>query len=163
LFDMHAPTRASLERIYAVKLVFRILVAAAFVVAAVRADAQTIPGLVLILPASTADFTASSDHAAIGLDGAPIVAGYRASYHLLDAASNPVATPAFVVDLAKPAPVGGVIVIPNAFGSILPNTAYRMFVEAYGPGGVGVSPVSVPFGKAAPKIPAAPSQPRISQ
>jgi hypothetical protein len=142
---------------------FRILVAVALLLAAVRADAQTIPGLILILPTSTMDFTPSADHAATKLDGSAVVASYRVEYFLLDASGNiPAnATPAFSTNLGKPTPVANVIVVPNAFGAIVPDTAYRVKVVAVGPDGVGASPASVPFGKAVSKVPASPSAPTI--
>jgi hypothetical protein len=149
-----------------VKVMFRILVAAAFMLAAMRAEAQTIPGLVLILPTSVMDFQPSADHNETLLDGSAIVASYRVDYYLLDASGNvPVgAAPAFSTTLGKPTPTGGVIVVPNAFGAIVPDTAYRVRVVAIGPGGAGASPTSVPFGKTAPaKVPAAPPAPRIGQ
>lgn len=126
--------------------------------------AAQIPGLILITGSSTADFVASADHDAVNqLDGSQVVSGYRARYHLLDANNNPQPTPAFVTNLGKPVPgAGGVIVIPNAFGAIVPNTAYRLIVEAVGPGGVGVSQPSVPFGRATPVVPASPAIPRIT-
>jgi hypothetical protein len=149
-----------------VKVMFRILVAAAFMLAAMRAEAQTIPGLVLILPTSVMDFQPSADHDAVKLDGSPVLSNYRVDFYLLDASGNiPAAAPvAFSLNVGKPDPVSGVIVVPNAFGSLLGDTAYRVRVVAIGPGGAGASPTSVPFGKTAPaKVPAAPPAPRIGQ
>jgi hypothetical protein len=112
------------------------------------------------------DFAPSADHNATALDGSAVVASYRVDYFLLDASGNVPAgaAPAFSTTLGKPAPTGGVIVVPNAFSAIVPDTAYRARVVAIGPGGAGASPVSVPFGKTAPaRVPAAPPPPRIGQ
>jgi hypothetical protein len=144
----------------------RVLFAAALLVLlALPARAQTIPGLILILPTSTMDFQPSADHNATKLDGSAVVASYRVDYYLLDASGNiPAnAVPAFSTNLGKPTPVNNIIVVPNAFGAIVSDTAYRVKVVAVGPDGAGVSPASVPFGKSAAKVPAAPPAPRIGQ
>jgi hypothetical protein len=148
-----------------VKLLFRILVAAALVLAAVRADAQTIPGLVLILPTSIMDFVPSTDHDAVKLDGSPVLSNYRVDFYVLDASGNiPTnAAVAFSINVGKPAPVNNVIAVANAFGLLLADTAYRAKVVAVGPDGAGVSLASVPFGKTSPRVPAAPPAPRIGQ
>lgn len=126
--------------------------------------AAQIPGLILIQPTSVMDFQPSPDHNALALDGTAIVASYRVDYYLLDAsgAIPTGASPAFSTNLGKPTPVNGLIVVPNAFGSIVPNSAYRATAAAVGPGGAGTSGASVPFGKASTAVPGAPSAPRIT-
>lgn len=121
-----------------------------------------VPGIILLTPTASATFTASPDHALVDPLGVTIVTRYDAKYYLLDAAGNPLPTPAFVTNLGKPTPdAANVIAIPNAFSAILPNTAYRIVVDAVGPGGAASSNASDPFGRSQPAAPRPTSKPVI--
>jgi hypothetical protein len=113
------------------------------------AQAQTVvanPGAV--------EFNPSADHAALGLDGVPLVDHYALKM-FLEGATDPVQT----IDLGKPAPdqQTGKITCRNAAwfaaAAIVPNVRYVAKVAAVGPTGEGVSDSSNPFGRTGPPAP----------
>jgi hypothetical protein len=104
------------------------------------------------LDATTAEFAASADHSALSADGNPRVTSYR--LEIFPAGST---TPAFSLQLGKPAPDGqGLIRV--AFAPLLPaplvgGTIYQARVSAVGPGGASASDLSNAFATSAPCAP----------
>jgi len=108
----------------------------------------------------TVTFTASADHAATLPDGTAMVTRYEIR-HFLTGATSPVQ----VGNLAKPAPVSGVITasITGSLASLpfSPTQVYTAKIAAIGPTGEGVSAASNPF--IIVSSPAAPGTPTVSR
>jgi hypothetical protein len=119
-------------------LVLVTLILAMSVVLPVLATAQTVINPV------TVQFTPSADHAALAIDGNPMVAKYEMRIYT---EANPTVV-LTVTDIGKPTPVSNLITITNAvwFSALTPNTKYIARVAAVGPSGEGVSDPSNPFG-----------------
>ena len=99
---------------------------------------------------TTVVFTASADHATLGLDGQPLVTNYELRIYVQTPLGQ---TPAFVSDIGKPTPgAANVISVLNAawFTGLTPNVKYIARVVAIGPTGEGVSNDSNPFGNQGP-------------
>lgn len=111
---------------------------------------------------TTLEFRASTDHNATApVSGAAIVTRYEARYYPAASCNPtcPTTTPAFTLNLNKPAPVAGKIVVTNVFQGLTLNTLYKAVTVAVGPGGVSAnSNVSDPFGNETLAAPAPPSE-----
>jgi hypothetical protein len=111
------------------------------------------------------EFNASADHAAVTpVTGAAVLTRYEARYYLASSCTLgtgkdqcPATTPAFTLNLAKPAPVSGVINVTNVFQGLVLNQTYKAVVVAVGPGGASASVASNPFGNETVSPPAAPA------
>lgn len=104
------------------------------------------PGLVI--NPNTLQFTPSTDHNLIGLDGQPVVTRYDARAYL-EGASQPLQS----WDLGKPTPdPDGTIRIANHpwIVAAAMNVRLLMRVATIGPGGEGLSDPSNPFGNVGP-------------
>lgn len=115
---------------------------------ALLAPPQTPPVVVIQVGTSQLTFTASPDHAALGIDGNPLLQGYKVTYCVQSAPTNCLAA----VDLGKPTPnSANLISVTNAFSTLATNTVYLATVASYGPGGTGLpSASSNPFGEEGP-------------
>jgi len=111
-----------------------------------------------VTAASGVSFVPSADHGANNADGTPVVSNYEWRY-VPGAGCQPV--PA--VDIGKPAPVAGSILVkPLAgMGTLTANCNYTGVIVAVGPGGEGVSTPSDPFVRSVAKAPAAPGKPGV--
>ena len=100
---------------------------------------------------TTVEFTASTDHNALGLDGVtPIVTRYDLRI-FLEGATLPFST----ADLGKPTPGPANLISvtnPSWFISLGMNVRHFARVAAVGPTGEGVSEASNPFGRVGPPV-----------
>ena len=103
-------------------------------------------------------FDPSSDHGTLNADGTPKLSHYEWRY-LPGGGCQPIAA----VNVGKPAPVGGTILVqPLAgMGTLSENCTYTGVIVAVGPGGEGASTPSDPFVRSVPKAPAAPAKPAV--
>lgn len=126
----------------------------AFVLLPVTALAQT----VTVNP-SAVQFVASDDHDAVALDGSALVSRYDLRVYLQ--ATGITGTPLKTVNLGKPTPVSGSIVVTDSalFAGLAQNVVYVATVAAIGPDGAAESTPSNPFGfqTAGARIPRPPS------
>jgi hypothetical protein len=108
---------------------------------------------------SQVEFTASADHSAVDSFGTALVT----RYDLETVAMNALGVVIFTQSLAKPVPVSNTITagIGPTVAALTGGTVYQARVAAVGPGGVGRSTLSNPFGVATPKTPAATGIPAI--
>jgi hypothetical protein len=133
------------------------LLAVAFVLlVAWPVQAQT-----LVVNPTTVQFTPSADQDALGLDGLPKVARYELRH--LTQTGGAIAA---LVNLGKPAPTGGIIVIttallPSLFDGLARDVVFVSVVAAIGPSGEAVSDRSNPFGF--PGVPAPPGTPVVKK
>jgi hypothetical protein len=120
------------------------------------ASAQT---PVPVTPTSQVSFSPSPDHSVLDAFGTPVVT----RYDLETVSMNALGVVIFTQQLAKPAPVNGTITasVGATVAALTVGTIYQARVAAVGPGGVGRSALSNPFGVAAPRTPAAPGIPTI--
>jgi hypothetical protein len=133
------------------------LLTAALVLAAATVTAQT-PTPVTATSAVT--FTASADHGTVDAFGNVIVT----RYDLETSAMNSLGVIFFTQQLAKPTPDATNTIrvgISSTVAALTGGTVYQARVAAVGPGGVGRSTLSNPFGVATPKTPAATGIPAI--
>lgn len=134
------------------------LLTVALVFVATVAAAQTVTP---VTSASVVEFTPSVDHSVVD----PISGVAKLErYDLETVAQNALGAVVFTQGLAKPAPVNNVITanIGATVAAITGGTVYQARVAAVGPGGVGRSALSNPFGKAAAQeAPAATGIPTI--
>jgi hypothetical protein len=123
----------------------------ALVACASLASAQTV-----VVNPTTVEFTASTDHNALGLDGVALISRYDLRIYI-EAGMTLVTT----IALGKPSPLAGQIVVTNAawFSPLQPNTRMVARVVAVGPTWEAASNISNPFGTAGP--PAAPTVPIV--
>jgi hypothetical protein len=132
----------------------RALLVLALLSCPIVAQAQTVVNPTAI------EFTASPTHNSTDpLTGEALLTRYDAKYYLASACNPtcPTTTPAFTINLAKPAPVAGKITVSNVFQGLVLNTPYKAVVVAVGPG--GTSPQAqgdLPFGNRGPLAPPAP-------
>ena len=99
---------------------------------------------------TTVQFTPSADHAALNVDGTPVVTRYDLRVYV----PTILTTIVFTQTLGKPTPgTDGTIQASLGTGivaALVKNTQYVAEVVAIGPYGEGVSTPSNPFGYAAP-------------
>jgi hypothetical protein len=123
----------------------------------VTAEAQTPTP---VTATSQVAFTPSADHSLVDAFGNTIVT----RYDLETSAMNSLGVIFFTQQLAKPTPDATNTIhvnIASTVAALTGGTVYQARVAAVGPGGVGRSTLSNPFGKASPKVPAATGTPAI--
>jgi hypothetical protein len=130
---------------------------AALLLCALPAQAQT---PVTVTSTSQVTFSASPDHAVVDSFGAQVVT----RYDLETVAMNALGVVVFTQQLGKPTPVSNNITVGIAatVAALTGGTVYQAKVAAVGPGGVGRSALSNPFGvPSVPKVPAPTGTPVI--
>jgi hypothetical protein len=139
------------------RLLFFAAAVAICVLSPCLASAQTTGATIVVLPTSTIQFAASSDHNT-QFAGAPVLTSYKLVYCLkADQAQCPL-----TLDLGKPVPdANNTITAGTVFGTIAPNTEYVAKVIAVGPGGETPTPFTDPFGVPGP--PAVPGNPVVKK
>jgi hypothetical protein len=131
------------------------IVVVALVIAALCVPSLARAQTVAINP-QTVEFTASADHAALSLDGSPMVTRYEIRMYV---EATPLGSAIATQDLGKPTPDGTnkiSVTNPVWFAGLTPRTRYVAKVAAIGNSGEGLSTISNPFGNVpAPASPTA--------